>query len=115
MTEARFHSCIEACRQVVEICEHTASACLAQENAADLETCIRLNLDTAAICSLVVHLMARDSRFIPSVTQLCAQACETCATECEKYDYDFCKAAARACRGCADECRKTTNQEANCC
>jgi len=36
----------------------------------------------------------------------CADICEACAVECDKFDMDMCKQCAQVCRACASECRK---------
>ena len=50
--------------------------------------------------------MSRNSEFSNKICGQCADICEACAVECDKFDMDMCKQCAQVCRACASECRK---------
>lgn len=68
--------------------------------------CIRLCLDCADMCVLCSQYMSRDSEFSKKIGGQCADICDACAAECDKFDMDMCKECARICKACASECRK---------
>jgi len=106
----------EALRTIVEatecslVCTTCADACLAQDAAAELADCIRLDLECAEICRLVARLLARPGRqdrdSLERALNACTQACLACATECQRYAdrFEHCRICAEACRACAEAC-----------
>src|SRR5262245_22121061 len=81
--------CIDACFNCVEICTACADACLAESRIESLTSCIRLNLDCAAVCSATGSIMARANKRgnrQPLEAQLttCIAFCSACAGECER-------------------------------
>ncbi len=99
----------------VKAAEECATACInmgdTDSKGHDMTACIKLTRDVADIAGLCGRLCARDSQFMKSYMRVCAEACDACATECEKHadHMDHCKACAEACRKCADECRSMMN------
>ena len=85
-----------------------ADACLAEPH--DMTQCIRLCLDCSDICEATARLGLRrtgdNSKLLIQLLELCAQACDECAAECEKHDHDHCKLCAQICRECAADCRR---------
>jgi len=105
MAHERFHECIEVCQDCAVLGAHCASLCLRDAGVAALVRCIELNQSCAALCSLAVAEMARDSEHVARVCGLCAEVCDACAHECGRHPHDHCQACAEVCRRCAEECR----------
>ncbi len=101
----------DTCFECAEACERCVTACILSHDEDskhhDLTLCIQLCRDCADICTLCGRLEARSSQFMKSYMRVCIEACEACATECEKHADHFahCKACAETCRKCAEECR----------
>ena len=92
-----------ACARECRLC---AQACQDEDEAAALETCIRLNQDCADICALGADLLRRHSVFHARLCGLCAEACEACAEECGRHpELDHCRECAEMCRRCEETCR----------
>src|SRR5262245_31186917 len=106
MAHQEHQSCIEACFECAQECEHCTDACLNEKNVAELARCIRLDQDCAQLCWAAVAYMSRGSEFVSGICQLCAEVCDACAEECEGHHMDHCRRCAEACRRCAEECRK---------
>jgi hypothetical protein len=103
-------ACITACSECALTCTSCADACLAEEAVGDLRRCIRLNLDCADVCDATGHVLMRqtepDWTLVRAQLQACAQACRTCAEECERHagHHEHCRVCAEACRRCAEAC-----------
>jgi hypothetical protein len=74
----RFQSCIDACNLCATACDHCAAECIAEASREPVE-CIRLDLDCAATCRLVVEVMGRGGPTAEQICALCADVCEACA------------------------------------
>lgn len=97
-------SIIDACLTCFEACESCATECIDMVEENHLQ-CISLCRDCSEICTLSVKLEQRDSDFKQQVLKLCADICNACANECEKFDeHDHCTKCAEACRKCAEVC-----------
>lgn len=98
--------CIDACNS----CIITANACLAIRIGEEaMVDCLMLCLDCTDLCGVCVKLLAGDSQFANRVCGICADACDQCATECDKFDSPECKACAEACRACAEQCQQMSS------
>jgi hypothetical protein len=103
-------ACIEAAAECAHVCTVCADACLAEDDVAGLEACIRLNLDCADICALTSRLIARPSRrdepTLEAMLQACARICRACAEECAAHaaHMEHCRVCAESCRSCAEAC-----------
>jgi hypothetical protein len=90
-----------------KMCLSCADACAAE--GMDMRQCIRMCLDCADICDAAANLGLRhtgsDPQTLHELLDLCARACDACATECEKHDHEHCKLCAQMCRECAEDCR----------
>ena len=88
------------------ICTSCADACSAE--AMDMRRCIRLCMDCADVCTATMKLATRQTddnhALVISMLQLCIQACETCAVECEQHDHAHCKRCGEMCRELAADC-----------
>lgn len=85
-----------------QTCEACAQRCLNDPSMVD---CARVCLDCATVCSTMIVLLARESRWYRSLSPICADVCDACASECEKFNVYHCRICAQACRRCAEECR----------
>ncbi|MGE3148655.1 MAG: four-helix bundle copper-binding protein [Pseudorhodoplanes sp.] len=103
--------CIDACFECVETCTACADACLSEKQIETLASCIRLNLDCAAVCTATGSIMSRANKRgnrQPLEAQLttCIAFCRACGSECERHAtmHKHCLVCAKACRACADAC-----------
>ena len=95
--------CIDACNR----CTSAANACLARHVGEEpMKACLLLCLDCTDLCSACTQMLARGSEFGNRVCAVCAELCERCAVECEKFESRECQDCADACRKCAEECRQ---------
>lgn len=102
----KFQSCINASYECAAVCDHCATACLSEPDPASMAKCIRLAIDCADLCRLNAGFLARDSSELARISGFCAEICEACAAECEKFDHSHCQECAKACRLCVEECRR---------
>jgi hypothetical protein len=98
-------SCIEACSECHEICEHMIfQHCLKLGGKHAESGHLLLMQDCAQICRTSADFMIRGSSRHSLVCKVCAEICEACADDCERMgDMDDC---VRACRQCAQSCRE---------
>lgn len=69
-------------------------------------THIRLLMDCAQVCQTSADFMLRMSDLHPETCGVCADVCERCAIDCERFgDDETMKACAQVCRKCAESCR----------
>lgn len=106
MVHEKYRSCIDACYACAVACDHCAVACLGESNPKPMAECIRLDIDCADICRMAAAYMARDSAYAARIRGVCADICEACGTECDRFEHGHCKECAEACRRCAEECRR---------
>lgn len=67
--------------------------------------CIKLDKECGEICGVTLSLVASHSEFKDDMVRFCIKACDACAAECRKHDYDHCRKCAEACEACAEACR----------
>ena len=102
--------CIQECFSCSEVCTSCADACLSEEMVPELRKCIRLNLDCADVCNATGRVLARQTEYDAPTSkaqlQACAEACRTCADECERHAdmHEHCAICADACRRCQRAC-----------
>lgn len=105
-------NCIDECFSCANSCTSCADGCLSEEMVGDLRKCIRLNLDCADICSATGRVMTRQTGYDAPTSraqvQACAEACRTCAEECERHAdmHAHCKICAGDCRRCQAACQE---------
>ena len=104
-------ACIDACSLCVETCTACADACLSEKHMESLISCIRMNLDCAAVCAATGSVMARANKAgnrQPLEAQLttCIAFCRACASECTRHAdrHKHCRVCAEACTKCAECC-----------
>ena len=102
--------CIAACFECAQACTACADACLSEEGVEKLRKCIRLDLDCADICEVTGRVLTRQTEYDAPTSkaqlQACAEACTTCAQECESHagHHEHCRICAEACRRCEEAC-----------
>jgi len=90
-----------------EECERCAAACLEEPEVQKLVACIRLDLDCAALCRLIMAFAARGSSYTTLLSSMLADVCKECCAECSKHDMNHCQVCASACRSCEAACLET--------
>jgi len=107
---AKLLACIDACYDCAQSCTACADACLGEEDVAMVVRCIRLCQDCADVCVTTGRVLTRQTAFdvglARAVADACAQACRTCADECERHagHHEHCRVCAEACRRCERAC-----------
>jgi hypothetical protein len=108
--------CIEECYACAQTCVSCADACLAEQTVQQLKQCIRFNLDCADVCSATGALASRrtgsNEALLRSALDLCALACKTCASECERHAkmHEHCRICAESCRRCEAACEEAKRE-----
>lgn len=87
-------------------CNNCFYSCLKEDDIKMMAECIRLDRECADLCGVVLDFAQRESDRLPEILELCANACDACADECEMHDMDHCQKCAKACRECAEACRE---------
>lgn len=112
MSYQKFQNCIASCSECAVACTHCANEDLNEENIKMLAHCIRLDYDCASACILAMKAMAGNSEFVRQICKICAEVCDACATECEKYPrMEHCRLCAEACRRCAAQCKRVVKNK----
>lgn len=109
-TTEKFKAIIDTCYDCATICELCATSSL-NENASLMLNCIKASRDCAEISRLTALLLARGSDHGMHMLNECAEACDFCADQCEKFQFEWCKNCVKVCRKCATECRKDLPME----
>ncbi|MET0637524.1 MAG: four-helix bundle copper-binding protein [Chitinophagaceae bacterium] len=100
---------LDALNNCAAECNSCAISCLDENDVKMLVKCVKLDIDCAAICTLVAGLIARRSEHGKHLLKECAEICKACADECDihaKMGMEHCRLCAEACRACAKECEK---------
>jgi hypothetical protein len=101
--QQEYQSSFDTAMHCVVECEHCAKACMGHP---DMVKCAQMCLDCAEVCQTLATYMVRGSYFIFHLARACADICEACAQECEKYNLEHCQKCAKVCRQAAEEYRK---------
>jgi hypothetical protein len=101
----RVRECLDACTECIEACEACARHCI-EAAEREMVECTKLCLDCSALCTACIPLLARDSRYYGALCGLCADACDACAEERERFDDDIMLQCAESCRRAAEQCRR---------
>ena len=100
--------CIEHCTRCHQVCLQTIQHCLGMGGMHAEQSHIRLLADCAQICSINADFMLRDSPLHARTCAICAEVCQHCAADCDRFgggDPQM-KLCADTCRHCAESCRK---------
>ena len=109
MTQAspELDRCIRDCLDCARSCYETITHCLELGGDHARRAHINALLDCAGACETTAAFMARGSELHQRLCAVCADACERCAAECERFPDDQMMAeCARICRQTAESCRK---------
>lgn len=99
-------SCIDMCQECHATCLQTVMHCLNMGGAHATPQHIGLLLDCADICRTSADFMLRHSRHHTLTCSTCAEICEACAVDCDRFEDAFMKECASVCRRCAASCRE---------
>ena len=109
---------IDACLESAQACTACADADIAEEDVAELRTCIGLCLDCADVCGATSRVLSRQTRYdeflVHRLLQACLRACSSCADECDRHadHHEHCRICAEVCRECETACRRLLDSEA---
>ena len=97
---------MQACAKVCSDCQRACDTCTThcahmllegkKEHLASLATC----QDCGTVCTAAAQIVARGGPFSKTICTACAEACSSCAKECEKFPDD------KQMKMCGEECRK---------
>ena len=93
-----------------QVCLSCADACLEEESIDELRSCIRMNLECAAICSATAESILRQTEGSHTIAHAqlhaCALACQACADICALHGehHEHCRICAKHCRNCQEKC-----------
>ena len=104
--------CIASCLECAQTCTACADACLAEDQVAELRSCITHNANCADVCAATAAVLSRQTGYDAAVTravlEACAAACKACGDECAHHGemgMAHCSVCADACRRCEQACR----------
>jgi hypothetical protein len=102
--------CIDICQECHNVCLETVMHCLHMGGEHAEPNHIRLLLDCAEICQTSANFMLRGSDLHGLTCAACAEVCNRCAEDCERFDDAQMKRCAETCRRCAESCREMAAQ-----
>ena len=98
---------IATCLACYQSCLDSATGhCLEKGGAHTDPRHLRLMLDCAEICRTSADFLIRGSEHLGLTCALCAQICERCATDCERFEDAHMQTCAETCRRCAAACQE---------
>lgn len=101
MLNQREKECLRDCSECAAACFQCATACLEEEDPKSMAGCIALDMECADMCRLAAAAIARGDKHVKAICLLCADICQSCATECAKHAMGHCQRCADACRSMA--------------
>lgn len=105
--------CISDCWNCHRMCQLTTFYCLDLGDEHAETDHIRLLQDCAAICQTSADFMLRGSDMHGPICNVCADVCERCALDCERFNNDVqMETCADVCRRCEESCRQMAIKEA---
>ena len=109
----KMQECIENCEDCHRACVTTFAHCLRQGDEHFAPDPIRLLQDCAQICATSADFLLRGSDLHNRTCLICAEVCERCADECDRFPSDrTVQQCAEACRTCAESCRRMAEMPA---
>jgi hypothetical protein len=103
--------CIAVCLGCASFCNHTALWCIdVESHRVEMKKCIELTLECAALCAATAQLISMGSERAKELCRLCAEACDNCASQCNKFNSEELNACTDLCRKCAAVCRSKYEQ-----
>ena len=113
MVDEKMRACIDECHNCHDSCAETVTHCLQMGGEHAEASHIRLLLDCAEICQTRANFMLRMSDFHTRTCGVCADVCEQCARDCERFGEDEMKQqCAETCLSCAQSCREMVGMNA---
>lgn len=86
--------CVKACRMCADNCSGISG----------MEKCVSYCLECEDQCRKCAIACQHDAPSKFNLMQACAEICDCCAKECEKFDNDYSRRCAEACRTCSETC-----------
>ena len=111
MNDDLTRACITACQKCAAQCEQCAVTCSLSVNVNSLARCLELSIYCADMCRLTASLLQRGELQALRFSALCAEICDICAAECERFEDASCLRCVLACKECAEMCRKLATRE----
>jgi len=94
------------CQRACDMCSEHCGTMLAEGKKEHLTT-LRTCQDCATVCAAAASIVARRGPFTDSICQACADACNRCGKECDKFPNDpTMKKCGDACKACEKACRE---------
>ena len=107
-----FAAALDALSDCAQACAADADADLAEQNLAEMVTCIRLCLDCTDVCTATLGVVSRQTAYDPTITrpllEACVATCKSCGGECARHapHYEHCRVCEQACRRCEQACQE---------
>ena len=109
---------IDACLNCFQTCTSCADADLAEEEVADMSTCVARCVACADLCHVTVRVLSRpahwDEFVVHRLLQACVRACTSSAEECARHaaHHRHCAICEKTCRACIRACTALLDAEA---
>jgi hypothetical protein len=100
-------SCLKNCQACKRECDQAFHYCHGKlaKGEKGYANALHLVADCPAFCDLSATLMARRSPLMVYACAACAEACQDCGAECDKFNDQELKDCAKTCRDCEATCR----------
>ena len=101
--------CAKACSDCQRACDTCQTHCAHMLHAGEKAhmTTLMSCADCATVCASASEILSRGGPFSSLICVSCAEACQRCAVECEKFKDDMhMKKCAEECRKCEKACRE---------
>jgi hypothetical protein len=108
---------IDACLSCVQSCTSCSDADLAEDNVADMTTCIALCLNCADVCDVTARALSRAAHWdlfvVRRLLQACVRSCTNSADECHRHapHHRHCAICEQVCRACIEACTALLHAE----
>ena len=104
-TEDKMKACISACNASIASCKKVQNMCL-KTKSSKMAACMPYCKECIVGCMAASQLMSMNSTSSMDMCRICANICDSCATECEKFDSEDGKKCAINCRRTSKLCRE---------
>ena len=106
VTKRDLDECIRKCLECFRVCSQGFRYCLEKRGALADPHHVDTLMACAEICQVSADFMTRASEYHELIRGVCAEICESCARECERFkDDETMREVARVCRSTFDSCR----------
>jgi hypothetical protein len=109
---------VDASLNCAQTCTSCSDADLAEDDVAEMRTCIALCLTCADVCELTARVLSRPAHWdhfvVHRLLQACVRTCTSSAEECARHakHHRHCAICEKACRACIDACSALLDAEA---